>query len=62
MIIGAADIGDGFSLGAATGMVNQNLDRWGMYVGNPAGRVKERKRDLSELKKQLLARGATDTH
>jgi galactoside O-acetyltransferase len=56
VIIGKADIGEGCSLGAVTVVVDQDLDPWGMYVGNPARRVKERKRDLLELEKQLDAR------
>lgn len=59
VIVGAADIGEGCSLGAVTVVVNKNLDPWGMYVGNPARRIKERKRGLLELEKQLIARRAT---
>jgi len=55
VIIGAADIGEGCSLGAVTVVVNRDLDPWGVYVGNPAKRVKERKRGLLELEKQYLA-------
>lgn len=55
VIIGTSDIGEGCSLGAVTVVVNRNLDPWGMYVGNPARRIKERKRGLLELEKQLLA-------
>lgn len=58
VIIGASDIGEGCSLGAVTVVVNKNLDPWGMYAGNPARRIKERKRGLLELEKQLLARRA----
>lgn len=58
VIIGAADIGEGCSLGAVTVVVNKNLDPWGMYVGNPARRVKERRRGLLELEKQLRSRCA----
>lgn len=61
VIIGGADIGDGCSLGAVTVVVNTDLDPWGMYVGNPARRVKERKRDLLELEKKLHAQGANPT-
>ena len=55
VIIGAADIGEGCSLGAMTVVVNMDLDPWGMYVGNPAKRFKERKKGLLELEKRLLA-------
>ena len=58
VIIGEADIGEGCSLGAVTVVINKNLDPWGMYVGNPARRVKERKRGLLNLEKQLVAQRA----
>jgi len=61
VIIGAADIGEGCSLGAVTVVVNTDLDPWGMYVGNPARRVKERKRDLLELEKKLHSGGENPT-
>lgn len=61
VIIGAADIGEGCSLGAATVVVNKDLEPWGMYVGNPARRIKDRKRGLLELEKQLLAQIARDS-
>ena len=54
VIVGAADIGEGCSLGAVTVVINKNLEPWGMYVGNPARRIKERKRGLLELEKKLL--------
>lgn len=58
VIVGAADIGEGCSLGAVTVVVNKNLEPWGMYVGNPARRIKERKRGLLDMEKTLLAQKA----
>ena len=55
VIIGPADIGEGCSLCAATVVVGKDLDPWGIYVGNPAKRIKERSRRLLELEKELLA-------
>lgn len=43
----------GCSVGAAT-LVNKSTDPWGVYVGNPARRVKERKKDLLELENKFL--------
>ncbi len=60
VIIGASDIGEGCSLGAVTVVINKNLDPWGMYVGNPAVRIKERKRGLLKLEKQLMAQHLRD--
>lgn len=55
VIVGASNVGEGCSLGAVTVVINKDLEPWGMYVGNPARRIKERKRGLLELEKQLLA-------
>lgn len=60
VIIGAGSIvfpgvtlGEGCSVGAMT-LVNKSTEPWGVYVGNPARRVKERKQDLLELEKNFL--------
>ena len=55
VIIGGSHIGEGCSLGAATVVANRDLEPWGMYVGNPARRVKERRQDLLQLEKKLQA-------
>lgn len=44
-------IGDGTSVGANS-LVTKNLDSWGVYVGSPVKRIKERKKDLLELEKK----------
>lgn len=54
VIVGGCIIGEGCSLGALTGVVAKDLDPWGVYVGNPARRLKERRRGLLEMEKQLL--------
>lgn len=46
-------IAEGCSVGAMT-LVNKSTQPWGIYVGNPAKRVKERKQDLLELEKMFL--------
>lgn len=60
VIIGAAAIvfpgvtlAEGCSVGAMT-LVNRSTQPWGIYVGNPAKRIKERKQDLLELEKNFL--------
>lgn len=45
-------IEDGCSVGALT-LISKNTEPWGVYVGNPAKRLKERSKDLLELEKQL---------
>lgn len=56
-ILGPAHIGEGCSVGAQT-LVHRDLEPWGMYVGIPAKRMKDRKRGLLELEKQFLAEKA----
>ena len=60
VIIGASSIvfpgvvvGHGCSVGAMS-LVHKNTDPWGVYVGNPARRVKERKKDLLDLEIEFL--------
>ena len=53
MIFPGVHIADGCSVGAMT-LVSKNTDAWGIYVGNPARRIKERKKDLLELESKLL--------
>ena len=60
VIIGASSIvfpgvelAEGCSVGALT-LINKSTEPWGIYVGNPAKRVKERKKDLLDLERQFL--------
>ncbi|RBP25032.1 galactoside O-acetyltransferase [Marinobacter pelagius] len=46
-------IGEGCSIGAMT-LVNKSTQPWGIYAGNPARRIKDRKQDLLELEAQFL--------
>lgn len=52
-ILGPANIGEGVSVGAMT-LINKDLEPWGMYIGIPARRLKDRKRDLLKLEKRLI--------
>lgn len=45
---------DGVAVGALS-LVKRNCAAFGIYAGNPAQRVRERKRDLLELEQQFLA-------
>lgn len=66
VIIGAGSIvfpGVNVTVGCAVGamsLVNRSTEPWGVYVGNPARRVKERKKDLLELEKKFLSEIAND--
>lgn len=46
-------IREGCSVGAMT-LVNKSTQPWGIYAGNPARRIKDRKQDLLELEAQFL--------
>jgi dTDP-4-amino-4,6-dideoxy-D-glucose acyltransferase len=52
-IIGPCNIGEGCSIGAMS-FVQKELLPWGVYVGVPCKRFKERKKGLLELEKQFL--------
>ncbi|MES1927747.1 acetyltransferase [Salinisphaera dokdonensis CL-ES53] len=52
-VLPGVTIREGCSVGAMT-LVNKSTDPWGIYAGNPARRIKDRKRDLLELEVQFL--------
>jgi galactoside O-acetyltransferase len=52
-VMGPSVIGEGCSLGAMT-LVNKDLKPWGVYIGIPAKRLKERKKGLLKLEKKFL--------
>src|SRR3990167_1473281 len=52
-IIGPSHLGEGCSIGTMT-FINNNLLPWGIYVGIPCRRIKERKKDLLEFEKELI--------
>lgn len=45
---------EGVAVGALS-LVTKNCEAFGIYAGNPARRIKERKRDLLEVEKQFLS-------
>mgnify|MGYP002073611550 CR=1 FL=1 len=53
IIFPGVDLADGCSVGALS-LINRSTDPWGVYIGNPARRVKERKMNLLELEKRYL--------
>ncbi|WP_439888870.1 acyltransferase [Pseudomonas sp. MBLB4123] len=54
------DVAEGCSIGAMA-LVNKSTQSWGIYVGSPARRIKERKKDLLELEKKFLKEMSDDT-
>ncbi len=66
VIIGASSvvlpgvvIAEGCSVGAMT-LVNKTTSPWGVYVGSPAKRLKERKKDLLQLEKVFIREESND--
>lgn len=60
VILPGVDIAEGCSVGAMT-LVNKSTQPWGIYVGNPARRMKDRKQDLLELERQFLGEVSRDS-
>lgn len=54
IVFPGVQLAEGCSVGAMA-LVNKSTQPWGIYVGNPARRVKERKQDLLALEKEFLA-------
>lgn len=53
VILPGTQLKKGVAVGALS-LVNRNCEAFGIYAGNPARRVKERKRDLLELEQLLM--------
>lgn len=54
VILPGVRLEDGAAIGALS-LVNKNCTAFGIYSGNPARKINDRKRDLLELEKLLLA-------
>jgi dTDP-4-amino-4,6-dideoxy-D-glucose acyltransferase len=52
-IMGPCVLGEGCSVGSMT-LVNKNLNPWGIYIGIPARRLKDRKKDLVNREMDFL--------
>lgn len=52
-ILPGVNINEGASIGACS-LVTKDCSEWGIYVGIPAKRIKERNRNLLKLEKKLL--------
>ena len=53
VILPGVALGEGVAVGALS-LVTKNCDAFCIYAGNPAKRIKERKRDLLQLEKQFF--------
>tara|TARA_R110000772_G_scaffold107988_8_gene210753 strand:- start:19802 stop:20338 length:537 start_codon:yes stop_codon:yes gene_type:complete len=54
VILPGVTLEDGVSVGALS-VIRRDCEAFGIYLGNPARRVSERKRDILELEKKFLA-------
>lgn len=54
VILPGVNVAEGCSIGALS-LIDRRTKPWGIYAGNPAKRIRERKKDLLELEKQFLA-------
>ena len=45
-------IEEGTSVGAMS-FINKNLEKWGIYVGIPCRRIKDRKKNIEDLSKNI---------
>lgn len=54
VILPGVTLEEGVAVGALS-LVNKNCKAFGIYAGNPARRIKERKRDLLELERRFMA-------
>ena len=54
IVMPGVEVAEGCAVGAMT-FVHKDTLPWGVYFGNPARRIKERKKNLLELEDKLLA-------
>lgn len=54
VILPGVTLEEGVAVGALS-LIHKSCQAFGVYVGNPARRIKERKRDLLELEQRLMA-------
>ncbi|WP_416560452.1 acyltransferase [Limnohabitans sp. yimb22184] len=53
IVFPGVDVAEGCSIGAMT-LVSKSTEPWGIYIGNPAKRIKNRKKDLLVLEAEFL--------
>jgi acetyltransferase-like isoleucine patch superfamily enzyme len=60
VILPGVIVAEGCSIGAMT-LLNKSTDPWGIYIGSPGVRLKERKKNLLELEQQFLKENSHDS-
>jgi len=53
VVLPGVTIGEGTSLGAMT-LANKSLDPWGIYIGSPARRLRDRSKNMLKLEDELV--------
>lgn len=52
-ILSGVKVGEGTSVGAMS-LINKSLPSWGMYVGTPCKKIRDRSRNIEKLEKQFM--------
>ncbi len=52
-------LGEGTAVGSMS-LVNKSLDPWGIYVGVPCRKIKDRKKNILEFEKAVINGNITD--
>ncbi|MCD7769777.1 MAG: acyltransferase [Oscillospiraceae bacterium] len=60
-VMPGVDIGEGCSFGSMT-LINKSTEPWGIYVGTPARRIREREQGLLEFEKKLTGGSDAGRH
>ena len=60
VLLPGINLEEGVAVGALS-LITRNCEAFGVYKGNPAKLIKERKRDLLELEKQLRYQSTSDS-
>lgn len=55
-VLPGVELGEGCSFGSMT-MISKSTEPWGIYVGTPAKRIREREKGLLELEKKITGNG-----
>lgn len=53
IVLPGVSLAEGTSVGALS-VVRKNTEPWSVYLGNPAKKIKNRKKDLLDLEKKYL--------
>ena len=60
VILPGVNVAEGCAIGAMA-LLNKSTNSWGVYIGSPAKRFKERKQNLLKLEKQFLQENYNDS-